>query len=122
MARTQDATLVASAARTTSADGGTLEGFGDVTAARVQLDVTAASGTTPTLDVVLEDTLDGATWNVIGTFTQKTGVSREVINLHAGKAESATFQPLFARRWRVRWTIAGTTPSFTFAVVAALKS
>lgn len=119
--QTQELTLVASAARTASGDSGTLEGFGDVTSARVQLDVTAASGTTPTLDVVLEDSLDGSNWNVIGTFAQRTASGREVINMLGEKAESASFAPLFASRWRVRWTIAGTTPSFTFAVVAALK-
>lgn len=121
MPRTQLVTLVASAARTASGDSGTLEGFGDVTAARVQLNVSAASGTTPTLDVVVEDTLDGTSWNTIGTFAQKVAAGREVINMHAGKAESATFQPLFADRWRVRWTIGGTTPSFTFSVAAAVK-
>ncbi len=121
MAQTQEVTLVSSAARTASGDSGTLEGFGDVEAARVQLNVSAASGTIPTLDVVLEDTLDGSNWNVIGTFVQKTSTGREVINMHSGKAESATFQPFFATRWRIRWTIGGTTPSFTFAVVAALR-
>lgn len=122
MPASQEVTLVSSAARTASGDGGVLEGFGDIKAARVQLDVTAASGTTPTLDVVLEDSLDGTNWNTIGTFAQKTAAGREVINLHGGKAESATFQPLFARRWRVRWTIGGTTPSFTFSVLAVLRS
>lgn len=79
---------------------------GDAEAMRVQLNVTAASGTTPTLDVVIEDTLDGTTWNTIGTFSQKTAVSREVINITTP----------FADRVRARWTVAGTTPSFTFAI------
>lgn len=122
MPSSQEVTLVESAARTVSGDSGTLEGFGDVSALRAQLDVTAASGTTPTLDVVIEDTLDGTNWNTIATFAQKTAVGVEVINAHPEKAESATFQPLFARRWRIRWTIGGTTPSFTFSVAASLKS
>jgi hypothetical protein len=98
-------TLVASAARTASGDSGPLIGWGVPSAARVQLDVTAASGT---LDVVVEDTIDGTNWNVAGTFAQKAAIGREVINLATP----------FTDRLRVRWTIGGTTPSFTFSVMA----
>lgn len=101
-------TLVPSAARTSSADSGALTGWGVPDVARVQLDVTAAAGTSPTLDVVVEDTLDGTNWNVVGTFAQKTATGREVINLSTP----------FADRLRVRWTVGGTSPSFTFSVIA----
>ncbi len=104
----QTDTLVAPAARTTSGDSGTLPGWGVPSQARVQLDVTASAGTSPTLDVVVEDTLDGATWNVVGTFAQRIGVGRQVINL------STPFSDLL----RVRWTVGGGTPSFTFSVVS----
>jgi len=104
--------LVASAARTTSADTGEMTGFSDATTLRAQLDVTAASGTTPSLTVVIEDTLDGTTWNVVGTFAAKTAAGREVINVTTP----------FANRLRVRWTITGTTPSFTFSVVVASQA
>lgn len=98
-------TLVASAARTSSGDSGVLTGWGVPREARVQLDVTAATGT---LDVVVEDTLDGTNWNVVGTFAQKLAVGREVVNLSTP----------FTNRLRVRWTIGGATPSFTFSVVS----
>jgi hypothetical protein len=101
-------TLVASAARTASGDSGTLTGWGVPSVARVQLDVTAASGVSPTLDVVVEDTLDGTSWNAVGTFTQRTAVGRQVINLSTP----------FTDRIRVRWTLGGTSPSFTFSVLA----
>lgn len=108
---------VASDIRTTTGDSGVLtRGYGAVVSIRAQLNVTAASGTTPTLNVVIQDTLDDTNWNTIGTFTQKTAVSREVINILPQKAESGTFQPLFSDRLRVLWTIGGTTPSFTFQV------
>lgn len=100
--------LVSSAARTASGDSGQLSGWGVPSVARVQLDVTAAAGTSPTLDVVVEDTLDGTNWNVVGTFAQKTAAGREVINLSTP----------FADRLRVRWTVAGTAPSFTFSATA----
>lgn len=101
--------LVPSAARTASGDSGELTGsYDEATTLRVQLNVTAVAGTAPTLDVLLEDTVDGANWNAVGTFSQKTAVARDVINITTP----------FARRLRVRWTVAGTTPSFTFAVHA----
>lgn len=103
----QAATVVASAARTTSSNSGALPDYGPADKLRVQLNVTAASGTTPTLDVLVEDTLDGTNYNTIGTFAQKTTTGREVINITTQFADSI----------RVRWTVAGTTPSFTFSVV-----
>jgi hypothetical protein len=115
-------TVVALGARTASSDSGPLPEFGGASTFRAQLQVTAASGTTPTLDVVIEDTLDGANWNTVATFTQKTAVAREVVNVLPAKAESGTFSPLFADRLRVRWTIGGTTPSFTFSVIVASQS
>lgn len=101
------ATLAASAARTTSGNSTAGGGWAPATLLRVQLDVTAASGTTPTLDVVIEDSLDGSTFNTIGTFTQKVATGREVINIVTP----------FADTLRARWTVGGTTPSFTFSVV-----
>ena len=105
-------TVAASAARTVTGNSGIITGYAGASTLRVQFDVTAASGTAPTLDVVVQDTLDGTTFNTIGTFTQKTVVAREVINITTP----------FADRIRVLWTITGTTPSFTFSIVAASQS
>lgn len=100
--------LAASAARTASGNSAGLTGYGASSLLRVQLNVTAASGTAPTLDVVLEDTLDGTNFNTIGTFTQATAATRQVVNITTP----------FSGTLRVRWTVAGTTPSFTFDVLA----
>ncbi len=100
-------TPVPSDTRTVSGETAALRGYGPIQSLRAQLKVTAAAGTSPTLDVVIEDSLDGgATWNVIGTFTQLTGVGKQVINITTP----------FADVVRVRWTIGGGGPSFTFAV------
>lgn len=107
-----EAVLVSSAARATSGDSGILTGYGGASTLRVQSDVTAASGTVPTLDVLVEDTLDGTNWNKIGSFAQKAAAGREVIDVTTP----------FAERLRVRWTIGGTTPSFTFSVSAVSQS
>lgn len=98
--------VVASAARATSGNSGVIDGYGPAQTLRAQLNVTAVSGVAPTLDVVIEDTVDGTNWNVIGTFAQRTATGREVINVTVP----------FADRLRIRWTIGGTTPSFTFAI------
>jgi hypothetical protein len=73
---------------------------------RCQLNVVAASGTTPTLSVIVEDTLDGINYNTIGTFAQKTAAGREVINITTP----------FSETLRVSWIIGGTNPSFTISI------
>lgn len=103
----QTETLVASAARTTTGASALSEGWGNASKIRAQLNVSAASGTTPSLTVLIEDTLDGTTWNTVGTFAAKTTAGREVISITSP----------FSDRIRVSWTITGTTPSFTFDVV-----
>ena len=100
-------TVVASAARTTTGDSGALPGYGIASRLRAQLNVSASSGTTPTLDVIIEDTVDsGTTWNTVGTFAQKITTGREVIGVSVP----------FTDTLRVKWTIGGGTPSFTFSV------
>lgn len=115
-------TVLASAARNASADSGILNiNYADFSALRCQLNVSAASGTTPTLDAVIEDTLDGVNFNTVGTFSQKTGVAREVINIYRKETPGAGFSYPFANRLRVRWVIGGTAPSFTFSVMISAK-
>lgn len=98
---------VPSAARTTSGSLTAGSHYASVDSIRAQLNVTAVSGTSPTLNVVIEDSLDaGVTWNTIGTFAQRTAAGREVINITIP----------FGSTVRVSWTIGGTTPSFTFVV------
>jgi hypothetical protein len=86
--------------------------FGNVDEMRLQLDVTAASGTTPTLDVDIQDTLDGTNYNTLASFTQAAGVTREPLN----------HTTIFGNKLRGNYTIAGTdTPTFTFTITGVLK-
>lgn len=78
------------------------------------LDVTAASGTNPTLDVtiVTRDPIS-LKWFVIATFTQATGVTteRKVLTANLGAFIAAA------------WAIGGTdTPTFTFSLGAVFKA
>lgn len=103
-------TAVESSARTMSGDSGLLSGSpgGISSPLRAQLNVTDASGT-GTLDVVIEDSLDGSNFFVIGSFGQKTTSGLEVINVTIP----------FTDQLRVRWTIDGSDASFTFSVLLA---
>lgn len=104
-------TVAASAARTSSGSAllGPVENFDE---AHLILDVTAASGTAPTLDVAFQVSLDGGTtWLTHTSFTQKTTTGNEL--------KQVTNIGILGR---LSWTIAGTNPSFTFSIMAGLKS
>lgn len=130
-------TLLASAARTATGDGAA------VSNARLRraisllfvLDVTAQSGTTPTLDVEVQARLDGVNYTELVQFARNTGtvqtralnVKRGIsftteLTLEADPAVAGTATVVNNLDWidtlRVTWAIAGTTPSFTFSVVA----
>lgn len=97
---------LASAVRTASGTG-TAFAVEDVSAILGTLNVTAASGSSPTLDVRLETTVDGTNWYTVGSFPQKT----------AAGTDARAFGPVGSQcRWA--WAVTGTTPSFTFAVTA----
>lgn len=104
-ADTDEVSILASAARTASGSGSAIE-VGDRGTLRLDLAVTAAAGTTPTLDVTVETSSNATTWRSLGTFSQKTAVS----------SERKSF-PGCDRFARVTFSIAGTTPSFTCSVV-----
>jgi hypothetical protein len=75
----------------------------------IEVKVTAVSGTTPTLDVYIEGKFEATgDYKVLASQTgiTSTGVWFLVVNL------------LVFRFIRVRWVVGGTTPSFTFTVVA----
>jgi hypothetical protein len=75
----------------------------------IEVKVTAVSGTTPTLDVYIEGRFEATgDYKVLASVTgiTSTGVWFLTIN------------PLVFRFIRIRWVVGGTSPSFTFTVVA----
>lgn len=72
---------------------------------RLDRAVTAASGTTPSLTVILETSPDNSTWTTLATYTAATAPGTE------RKVASA-----LDRFVRARWTVSGTTPSFTWGL------
>lgn len=85
------------------------------------LDITAASGTSPTLDVKLQrqDPLSEK-WVDLpsAAFAQKTGTGTDDLTIYPGIAETAnrSVSDVLSGRWRAVATIAGTSPSFTFSL------
>ena len=86
-------------------------------AANFYLDVTAVSGTTPTLDVKIQekDPVSGKYFDLV-SFTQQTAISSERKSYGLGAGE------LLGEVIRYVATIAGTTPSFTFSLSMVAKS
>jgi len=110
MSYTSRGTFLASAARTTSGNSGAIDlSYADDVL--VFLNVTAATGTSPTLDVKVYTVDDDGTEYEIAAFTQKTAVGKEA------KAIS-----VFGSKLKIGYTIGGTTPSFTFAVTYIAKT
>lgn len=104
-------TVLPSAERTASGNSGgiglAVEGASKVA---VGVSVTAVAGVTPTLDVALQWSHDGVTWlpaQAADSFTQVTAV--------AGAVKVFDVKGPWLR---AAYTMAGTTPSFTFSVTA----
>lgn len=103
-------------------------GIAALSQATLYLNVTAASGTTPTFDLYLQKKLaDAATYQDIAHFNQVTSTSKQVMSLVTGgnKLESQQTNTLaagtvnsvaFGAIWRLSVVIAGTSPSFTFSL------
>jgi hypothetical protein len=106
--------IVAKSARTVTGNSGWVD-IGDVKEVIAQLDSNAGSGTTPTLDVKFQTSIDGADATAVdvttGAFTQVTTVASMQI-------KSLTVLHKFVK---MIWTIAGTTPSFTFGVYITVR-
>lgn len=82
------------------------------------LDVTAGSGTTPTLDVDIEefDPTSGK-WFVVASFAQASGVTTErILSPSVSGAGAPDAGGLPGQRYRAAYTLGGTTPNFTFTV------
>lgn len=103
--------LAAPTARTATGTGSSIDVRTQNGLAAVMLSAAAGTGTTPTLDVTIQDSVDGSTgWtNITGAaFTQVTtadSAQKIGVNLDACRGFI-----------RASWTIGGTTPSFNFAV------
>jgi len=102
----------ASAAQTTSGASANLPvaGFRELL---VAVNVTAVAGTTPTLMLAIDSLgADGVWYTGLWTSVSITAAGQTIASLGV----SATTNVAFGATVRLRWTIGGTTPSFTFSV------
>lgn len=76
------------------------------------LDVSAASGTTPSLTVALQvqDPIS-LKWSQVVAFPAQTAAT-------GGTPLTPITQELYGLNYRAAWTVSGTTPSFTFSLCA----
>lgn len=104
--------ILDSAARTVTGASNWACGLGEFSKFAMQIVVSAASGTTPTLTPTWEHSIDGGTtaYTVVA-FTQKTTTGNE-LKVEA-EVEAATAE-VYGDCMRVSYVIGGTTPSFTF--------
>lgn len=115
-------TIETSTARTTTANGTTITNASG-RGAMFYINVSAASGTTPTLVVQLQvqDPVSTSWIDVTGAATATittTGLSMLTVCPGISEAANTKVSQGLPRVFRFRWTIGGTTPSFTFSIGA----
>lgn len=104
--------LLPSAARTASGSTDDID-VGRFLYAEICVDITAVSGTDPTLDVYIEGK---------NQYTGKYKILFSHTGLNAVQTIWDTIILLAFRYIRVRWVVGGSAPSFTFSVSAEMKS
>jgi len=135
----QYGTLLSLAARTTSDNTNQIRVQGRFTAAIFFLNVTAVSGTNPTLNVYIQNLLPNSTTSLDGTpddiiaFSQRTSTGSERAYFveggnTIGAPTDATLTAgtmlkcLLGDMVRIKWVIGGTSsPTFTFAVYFSIR-
>lgn len=145
MAATDKNIVLFNGTATSSSNGSELNLPEPFTSCILVLDISAASGTSPTLSVRIQEVLtkpasgDAVLGVPSGTkiyddfaaFAQATGTGTQVMRivgggntvnaLSAGALAASTIRngPI-GSIWRVQYSVAGTSPSFTFSVTARL--
>ena len=113
-------TIVGVGSKTATGNGSEYSKWGTMTSTDTvysALHVLSVSGTSPTLDVIIEsDTTGFPSPSTVLTFTQKTAVGSQFISKSTGLPSSDTY-------WRAKWTIGGTdTPTFDIVVSFGVES
>lgn len=107
MSGSNPAIIISAAARTASGQSASVSCDGNVLSLLV--DVTAVSGTTPSMTISVEWSTDGgSTWCVAETADAFTAITAATKVCKQFRVKSNVYRAVF--------TISGTTPSFTFSV------
>lgn len=101
-----DSQIVAASARTTNGSGASLaSGSRGEKGVTCVVNVTAVSGTTPSMTLTLEESLDGTVWVPLVTSNPVTAAGNTALRYVGPHGPNV----------RLSWAITGTTPSFTFS-------
>ena len=103
-------TLVASAARTATGNSGAIAVGSGAANLELELEVTAVSGTSPTLVLSVQ-------WSDDGTNFGNNDGSTVAFAAVTATGNVTKSIPVRAPYMQLVWTITGTTPSFTFTVL-----
>ena len=106
--------VVIKSARTVTGNSGWVD-IGDAREIIAQLDADAGTGTSPTLDVKLQTSWNGADATAVDV---PTGAFTQVLAAASAQIKSLT---IFHRYIKVIWTVGGTTPSFNFGAYITVK-
>lgn len=100
------------------------ENLGAADVLRVVVNVTAISGTTPSLQLFLEDLLDPGPpfWGLVWQPAAITATGITTATLAHTVAETSTLKPAWGNTARLRYTFGGTTPSATIGVYAVTRN
>ena len=99
-------TVLASAARTSTHQSGAFE-TGALDSIILMIDVTAVSGTSPSMTVNVEWSHDGSTWFVADT--------ADTFTAFTAAAKRAKRFDVKGTRFRLNSAVTGTSPSFTYS-------
>jgi len=101
--------LVHPSATETNSGSSASVGTGNMALCGMFVNVTAASGTLPSMTVQLQHSPDGVVWYNLGN------IAVTVSGVSTASASPAALA-LIAEYARISWTISGSNPSFTFTV------
>ena len=104
------------AAQTTNGNSGTL-GVDAYSELAVDINISAVSGTSPTLNLYIDRLGADGNWYTIWSSAQQTGMGQVSASIGAGLATNQAF----GNSARLRWVLGGTTPSFTFSASIIAK-
>lgn len=103
-------TVLPSAARTASGTA-VVDGASEFDSVDVYIDATAVTGTSPTMTVTYQTSVDGGTtWFDVTSGAAITAAGRQAINVSRPGGLG-----------RLSFVIGGTSPSFTFSAIAQLR-
>lgn len=104
-----------SLASRTASDASASQGGTNYRSAVFELRISNVSGTLPTLNVTIQHSQDGSNWSDLYSFAEQIAIA----TVWYGVPNDTEWG--FGRYLRINYTLGGTTPNFTFSVIASMR-